>query len=318
MHQVFGFLLSPAMISLAALVLAIVWMLRDESDRTRPLLVIALVVNLFYGFLLQFVMGRENGLVPWKFDYVLARLDGALGLPATAIAPLLQGIVRVPLLVVYQLMIPMMIVWFAVARRHRVSASLVLAYVSEMVLGPLLYALLPACGPLYAFRRQWLDPPAVAAAPIRLSGMPNAFPSLHIATALVLVLFSGGRMSRIWALAFLGATAMATISTGEHYTIDLVAGLAFGCFAASAGKRRIFPSLAWLAVVLAWSTGLRWGSGFLLLHAILLRVLAGVTVCAAAIFVAMNWRVEMAPQTPPAAPAPAIAAEGIAAERNSI
>ena len=290
MHFLTTYLLNPAIISLAALVAAVVWMLRDEKDRTRPLLVIALVVNLFYGFVLKFVMGSENGLVPWKYDYVLAGLDQALGIAAAAIAPALQGAPRIPLLVLYQLMIPMMIAWFAVARRHGASAALVFAYIAEMLTGPLLYGLLPACGPIYAFQSQWLHPPAVQAVPIRLSGMPNAFPSLHLATALVLVFFSGSRLSRIWAVAFLAGTALATIATGEHYTIDLVAGLAFGCFAASAGRRRLFPALSWLIVVFGWSVWVRWGSSLLAGNPVLLRSFAVVTVCAAALSVWLAWR----------------------------
>ena len=309
MHHLIAYLLSPALIGLAALLLAIVWMLRDESDRTRPLLVIALVVNLFYGFLLQFVMGRENGLVPWKYDLVLTRLDEALGVRASAIAPILQD-ARLPLLVVYQLMIPMMITWFAVARRYRVSAGLVVAYVTEMLVGPLLYALLPACGPLYAFRGQWLHPLAVEAVPIRLSGMPNAFPSLHLATALVFVFYSGGRASRAWSLAFLAGTLMATIATGEHYVIDLVAGLAFGCFAASVGRRRTAASLLWLGVVLTWSVSVRWASGFLIRNPEVLRLLAGITVAGALAAVIVAWRTGPAPVPSQAVQTAAESAEG--------
>ncbi|HUY95683.1 MAG TPA: phosphatase PAP2 family protein [Terracidiphilus sp.] len=310
MHALVAFLLNPAAISLGALILAIVWMLRDESDRTRPLLVIALVVNLFYGFLLQYVMGSENGLVPWKYDFVLARLDGALGIAAARIAPALQGLVRVPLLVVYQLMVPMMIAWFAIARRYGVSAALVLAYITEMLTGPLLYAFLPACGPVYAFRGQWLHPPAVQPVAIRLSGMPNAFPSLHLGTALVFVLFSGGRVSRAWSVVFLVATALATIATGEHYAIDLVAGLAFGCFASNAGRRRLFPALLWLSAVLAWSAGVRWASGFLIRNPDWLRLFAVVTVAGAVLAVILEWRANWRPAISPAIQAAAVSVDG--------
>ena len=283
-------LVNPSILTMIFLILAVVWMLRDESDRTRPLLVIAMVLNMFYGFLLNFVMGRENGLIPWKYDYVLARLDAALGIPASAIAPALQGGVRWPLQIVYWLMVPMMVTWFAVARRNGLTGSLVLAYITEMLMGPTLYAVLPACGPLYAFRKQWLHPPVVAPGVIRLSGGPNAFPSLHFATALIFVFFSGGRISRFFSLAFLAATALATISTGEHYAIDLVAGLAFGCLAANVGRRRVKASLLWLAVVLAWSLSVRWASGFWIGHPYLLRIFAAVTVVCAAWEVVVEWR----------------------------
>src|SRR5258708_5201682 len=196
-----NFLFNPAVIGMTAVFLSVLWMLRDEEDRTRPFLVAALVLNLFYGWLLSYVMGRENGLVPWKYDYLLLKLDDALGIPTATIAGMLQQ-VRVPLLVIYQLMVPMMIAWFLVARRYSASRSIVVAYVAEMMTGPILYAIVPGCGPIYAFHAQWLHPPVVQAIAIRLGGMPNAFPSLHAATALVFVSFARGRLWQTISLIF--------------------------------------------------------------------------------------------------------------------
>jgi len=284
-------LFNPDVIVLTALFLSVVWMLRNEKDRTRPLLVIALVVNLFYGGLLSFVMGHENGLLPWKYDYVLLNLDHALGVPGTAIAQMLQQ-VRIPLLVTYELMVPMMIAWFLVARRHNASGSIVVAYVAEMITGPILYAILPGCGPLYAFHGLWLHPPVVPAVLVRLSGMPNAFPSLHTATALVFVSFARGKLWQTVSIAFLAGTLMATMATGEHYVIDLVAGLAFGCFAANAGRRRIARSLTFLSLVLAWSLTVRFAYGFLIAHASVLQLLAGLTVTAAIVDTVAEWRAD--------------------------
>jgi hypothetical protein len=300
-------LLNPSVIALTVLLLSVLWMLRDETDRTRPLLVIALVVNLFYGWLLSFVMGRENGLVPWKYDYVLSKLDETLSIPTASIANALQPM-RSPLLVVYQLMVPMMIAWFLVARRHGISKSLGVAYVAEMVTGPLLYAIVPGCGPLYAFRAQWLHPPALQAFAIRLSGMPNAFPSLHTATALVLISFARGRLWQTISMLFLVGTLMATIATGEHYAIDLVAGLAFGCFATNVGRLRIARSAGYLALVLSWSLTVRFAYQSLIDHVALLQAFAGITVLAAIAHIYAEWRSDRQ-QAPvllePAVPAPA-------------
>lgn len=287
-RQVISILFNPAVVGLAALFLSVLWMLRDEKDRTRPFLVGALVLNLFYGWLLSFVMGRENGLVPWKYDYVLASLDQSLGFPTTGIAEELQRL-RFPLLVVYQLMVPMMVAWFLVARRNRVSESLVVAYVTEMIAGPLLYAIVPGCGPIYAFHAQWLHPPAVQAVAIRLSGMPNAFPSLHTATALVFVSFARGRLWQTISILFLAATLLATLSTGEHYAIDLAAGLAFGCFAASVGRLRIYRSIAFLALVLAWSLTVRFAYQVLIARPAILEAFAGITLIAAIAHVSVEW-----------------------------
>jgi hypothetical protein len=285
-------LFNPALIGMTALFLSVVWMLRNEKDRTRPLLVIALVINLFYGWLLSFVMGHENGVVPWKYDHVLLNLDHALGIPGAAIAQILQQ-ARIPLQATYELMVPMMIAWFLVARRHGASGSIVVAYVAQIIAGPLLYAILPACGPLYAFHGQWLHPPAVQATLVRLSGMPNAFPSLHTATALLFVSFARGRLWQILSVAFLAGTLMATVAMGEHYVIDLVAGLAFGCFAANAGRRNIARSLAFLSLVLAWSLAVRFAPGFLIGHAPVLQLFAGLTVLAALVDTVAEWRTDI-------------------------
>lgn len=281
---------NPAFVAILALILAVIWMLRDETDKSRPLLVIALTVNLFYGFFLTLFMGREGALLPWKYDHVLFRIDAALGLPAYLIARPLQGPWRTALTVIYELMVPMMIAWFLVVRSRTARAALVLTYTTELITGPLLYVLLPACGPIYAFGAQWLQPPAVDAAPMRLAGMPNAFPSLHVGTAFVLLLFATGRAGRTVALAFLAGTALATLSTGEHYVIDLAAGLIFGCFAASLGRRRFRAALAYLAIVIAWSLSIRFASTFLLGHPALIRIAAVATVLLATLAVVLEGR----------------------------
>jgi len=284
-----AFILNPAIMAVGALFLSVVWMVRDESDKTRPLLVFALTLNVFFGFLLTYFMGREGGLLPFKYDHVLLNLDGALGLSAAGVARPLQGSLRIPFIVVYQLMVPMMILWFLVTQYRNMRGSVVLAYAAELVAGPLLYAMLPGCGPAYAFRGHWLSPPAVAAEAVRLVGMPNAFPSLHMGTALVLVLFAPGKLWRAIAVAFLAATGLATLSTGEHYIIDLVAGLAFGCFAASVGYRRARPALAYLAVTVAWTLAVRFGFGFLIAHAAVLGIMVAGTVAIAIHAVVKEW-----------------------------
>jgi hypothetical protein len=289
--RLIAFLTNPAFIGTLALFLAAMWMVRDPKDKTRPMLVFALVLNLFYGFLLTVFMQREGSLFPWKFDYILFHMDQALGIQAAWIARPLQGFLRIPLYIAYQAMVPMMIAWFLVTRYARHRSSIIPAYAAELAVGPLLYALLPACGPVYAFGAQWLHPaastPAVA---IRLAGMPNAFPSLHVATALVLVLFAPGKISRAVALAFLAATGMATLSTGEHYLIDLVPGLAFGAFAASVGLARPRQAAGFLAVCCSWTLAVRFEPQFLLAHALVLQGAAALTVLAVTLAVYKEWR----------------------------
>jgi hypothetical protein len=292
-------LLSPPILGVVALFLSVVWMLRDTKDKTRPLLVFALVLNLFYGFLLTTVMGSEGGLFPWKFDPILLCVDRSLGLQAAVIARPLQGVMRVPLWIVYQLMVPMMIVWFLVTSYAKLCASVILAYVAELVTGPLLYALFPACGPIYAFGKQWLHPPAVLFVshpdPIRLAGMPNAFPSLHVGTAFLLLLFAPGKLWKVVAFAFFALTCLATLSTGEHYVIDLIPGLAFGAFAAAVGSRDIKQATLFLSTALAWSLVMRFASGVLIDHPFVTRSFAAITIALAIFALFEQWRAQSSP-----------------------
>jgi len=301
--RLLSMLLNPAIIGLLALVLSVVWMMRDERDKTRPMLVLAVTLNLFYGFLLTVFMAREGSLFPMKYDPVLLRLDTALGVSAASVASPLQGVWRLPLFVIYNSMIPMMICWFLVTQYRNIRGSVVLAYVAELIAGPILYAVLPACGPIYAFGAQWLHPPTITATTIRLAGMPNAFPSLHFGTALVLVFFAPGKLWRSVALAFLAGTGLATLSTGEHYVIDLVSGAAFGCFAASIGLRRVKSAILFLGVMLLWALAVRFQSGFLIMHPTLPQLFAALTLALALLAVIREWsRAVESASIPQAAP----------------
>jgi hypothetical protein len=299
--QVVKFVLSAPFIEVVGLFLSIVWMMKDQNDRARTLIAIALTVNLFYGALLRFFMGAEGGLLPWKYDFILFQLDSALGVRSTSIARLLQGAWRVPLLTTYQLMVPMMICWFVVTRNRIRGGSVVLAYVAALVTGPVLYAIAPACGPVYAFGTEWLRATPVESGLIRLSGMPNAFPSLHIAAALLLVLFAPEKWSRAVSVVFFGTTLLATISTGEHYVIDLIPGLAFGCFTAQIGFRRGWRSLPNLGITVLWCVLVRFEYGFLISHPFVLRGLAVGTVLIAVGSVVRRWIEPAAVRTPKAA-----------------
>jgi hypothetical protein len=300
--RVLQILLGPPVMGILALFLSAIWMLRDPKDKTRPLLVFALVLNLFYGFLLTTFMGREGGLFPWKFDHILFRVDQSLGLQAAAVARPLQGFMRVPLWIIYQSMVPMMIAWFLVTSYNKLRASIVLAYVAELVAGPLLYSLLPACGPIYAFGKEWLHPPVTQPDVIRLAGLPNAFPSLHIGTAFLFLLFAPGKLWKAVAFLFLSLTCLATLSTGEHYVIDLIPGLAFGAFAAAVGAKDRKQALFFLSTVLAWSFAVRFASSILIDFPSITRSFAALTIALAIFALWKQWRAQAPPaQQPPLA-----------------
>ncbi|MGB6191182.1 MAG: phosphatase PAP2 family protein [Terracidiphilus sp.] len=284
-----SFLMTPAVMGSIALFLSIIWMLRDEKDKTRAMLVLALVLNLFFGFLLTVFMSKEGSMLPLKYDYVLFNLDKALGLQSAAIAAPLRTTLGMALFWVYELMVPVMIAWYLVAHYCGARGSVIVAYVAELILGPVFYAVLPACGPAYAFKPHWLKPWDVPAVPIHLTGMPNAFPSLHVATAFVFVLFAPRPLWRGISLVFLTGTLLATLATGEHYVIDLVAGLIFGCFAAALGHRENRKAMMFLSITAFWTLTIRFAWGLWIDHVILLRLFAGLSVMLAAATVFGEW-----------------------------
>ncbi len=293
--RLIAILLTPTMLDVLTLFLSLIWMLRDQKDKTRPLLVFALVINLLYGFLFTIFMGEEGSLLPWKYDHILWHIEQSFGLQAASIALPFQGVWRTPLSVLYSMMIPMMILWLFITRHSKLSGSLVLGYVAELVGGPLLYIVMPACGPFYAFGASWMHPPPFAADRVRLIGIPNAFPSLHVATAFVLLLLAPGKLWKAVAFAFLALTCLATLSTGEHYVIDLVPGLAFGAFAAAVGSKDIKQASLFLSTVLAWSLGVRFAYSILIAHPFVTRFSAALTIALAIYALWKQWSAQSSP-----------------------
>lgn len=286
--MVLSLLLSnPAITFTVLLIACTVWVLRDERDKSRQVLWLGLFSTLVYLGVFDVFMAKANSLLHWKYDYYLASLDRAMGVSSGAVALAFQGAWPV-FKAIYGLMLPAMVLWLFINRRT--NATIVRGYAAELIVGPMLYALLPGGGPAYAFEQTWTQNPVVDAKLIRLESAPiNAFPSLHLATALLFVLTARSRLWRGFAIIFFVATAVATITTGEHYVIDLVAGLTFGCFLASAGNLRIRRGMAYLAMTLAWSIGIRFGMDFLIAHPLIVRLSAVLTMMVAFHAVWAEW-----------------------------
>jgi PAP2 superfamily len=107
------------------------------------------------------------------------------------------------------------LVLIVTGRRSECMAAVVLAG----LFAPIFYVLFPAVGPA------WVN---VADAP------RNCLPSLHMAWALILLVYTPAR-ARILAILFAGLTGFATLGLGEHYIIDLVAAVPYTyavCFVA--------------------------------------------------------------------------------------
>lgn len=102
-------------------------------------------------------------------------------------------------------------------------------------IGVLCYSLLPACGPLMLLGPHNFThgdsfaagtPPALV--PLAAKYPRNAVPSLHMTWALLVLWISRDLKRGSWLAAiFACLTAIATLSTGEHYLLDLVVAFPF-------------------------------------------------------------------------------------------
>jgi hypothetical protein len=85
-----------------------------------------------------------------------------------------------------------------------------------------------------------------------LSGDPNAMPSLHVSTAILLFLFARGRFAKASASLFLPATVLATLATGEHYVIDAIVAAPFACSVHALVHRRFGAAALHAGVLFSW------------------------------------------------------------------
>jgi hypothetical protein len=246
---------------------ALLWVMLDVTDRLRPRVFLFILAIPLYGFFCERLLQMENAWLPVKYDPWLHRMDAALGFSAATVARWFHGTPAGTLLAgVYRSLLIAMAAWYGMNLRRLRGPSILWAFAAQMVVGPCLYALLPACGPLYAMPGFPENPAGPGLDPLRLSGDPNAIPSLHMSTALLLVIFARSRNWRIAAAVYAAAIALSTIVVGEHYAIDLVVGLPFACYAAAAANRRMGTAALYLGLVAAWLASIRTAAPLLALH----------------------------------------------------
>jgi hypothetical protein len=152
-------------------------------------------------------------------------------------------------------------------RARGVGVNLLLAYAVSGTIAAALYILCPGTGPSHVFREVFPRAmPDAGIMPWTLSQFAplsprNAMPSLHFAWAVMLWRsVKGARDSIRRAVAlFAVLTALATVGSGEHYLVDLIAAVPFlvALEAATAHRiiplrRRIAPLTAGIGFYLLW------------------------------------------------------------------
>jgi hypothetical protein len=170
--------------------------------------------------------------------------------------------------------LPLALVYATQLRRKGKNAlPVMLAFLVTGPMGVLFYNMVPATGPIHVFGQYFPWHPLstrqamhLVLETVQVKGARNAIPSLHMAWVLLVWWNSEGlpRWIRAIALAFVIFTIFATLGTGEHYFVDLVAAFPFALMVQALclyplpfryGARRgaflfgAFASLSWMALV---------------------------------------------------------------------
>jgi hypothetical protein len=147
-----------------------------------------------------------------------------------------------------------------------------------------LYNVVPGTGPIYVFGASfpWQALPYHSLPKLFLEKIPvsgsvprNAIPSLHVAWVLLLYWNTRGlsRHLRVFMAAYLALTVAATLGTGEHYFVDLIAAVPFALMIQAVVSperkrvfsQRVFAASCGLGLTFVWLFLVRYGAKVMLL-----------------------------------------------------
>jgi PAP2 superfamily len=266
--------------SLGLLAYRRIWSTEEQRERLHyaflpPLLFVLL------GYAGSAPLEITNRFHPKTLDLFLYNFDCSMGVQLSFKMGQLvlrsRWLTRIALLFYFALPIPVMLVF---AKQLVRSGSAVMSvFLGFFMAGPaavIFYNLFPACGPIYLFPSRFPFAPLsleqmkeTLIQPVLVSGMRNAFPSLHLAWALLAWWYGQGlsQSTKLFLLLFFAGTVIATLGLGEHYFVDLVAAFPFALMIHSGcavhvpwlDRRRLMPFLYGALLLFGWIVLLRFG-----------------------------------------------------------
>jgi len=296
----------------AFLMLGLRWLWSGQTDRRRTYAVLAPAASLvFFVLSAQRALSLANLLYPKTYDLYLYLADGSFGFQPSFLmgrAMAASTILRVAASLTYVSLPFVMALVYALRlpkATERPSWDLITLFLLAGLGGWALYNVVPATGPAYVFSASfpWQSLPYPALRRLFLEQVPvngdiprNAIPSLHIAWVVLLYWNAKGlpRAVRVFLALYLALTVVSTLGTGEHYFVDLVAGLPFA-FAVQAivapgvklsVSRRAVAASSGLVLTLLWLLLVRFGAKWMLVSPILPWGLVAVTGVAV-------WRIKL-------------------------
>lgn len=215
--------------------------LRGRERRHAAYILAGLVVFAAYGMVTKTYLIHSSVQAAPVLDWSALKLDAAafgFSPSAWAVRAAAPGsALRITLAIAYELLPLAMLLVFALEVRdpRRLPFSLFRGVFACGFAAALLYAITPVTGPAYALGAAFPDElapllaraPALLATPAGAFAPRNAFPSFHLAWALLALLLAWrfGGLARAGFGLYALLIASATLVLGEHYLIDLVAAL---------------------------------------------------------------------------------------------
>lgn len=172
---------------------------------------------------------------PEKLDVFLYRFDSSFGIqPSFAMGRLFAAspaLHNFAFAIYLSVALPAAFVYIGHLRHEgQWPVKVLQALLLNSAIGFALYAVFPAAGPVFAFPRDYpFHQIAFAfAKPMLFQASPNAIPSIHTSTALLIWFNSRPwRIGRMLAFIFLFFTMVATLGLGEHYIVDLAVAVPY-------------------------------------------------------------------------------------------
>lgn len=199
---------------------------RDQWRTNWMMIAAALQVPLQI-FVVQVLSGLSL-LRPLKYDLYLYRVDALFGQPSFALGAFARRHLWFAdtMILTYSQLVIMMMVALAAQLWTKPKREAVQALVAFAITFPAavpFYLLLPVCGPVFAFTEFPSRPIEVTPHLVSLAAAPNGFPSIHMASALLVFWYlRGSWWGKIAGGGFAILTALATMAIGQHYFVDLI------------------------------------------------------------------------------------------------
>jgi predicted membrane-bound spermidine synthase len=262
---------------------AFAWWVARGTDRQRAkgvALLAASVLISIYMLSVDSLLVLVARLHPQTYDFIAYLIDGTLGFQPSAIVAVLMGHLTggsALLDAAYSALGYGAAILYALQLRDgaRTPCNIYTVFVMSVPVVFFLYQLCPIAGPRYAFGIDFpLSLPDAASLPASPSiiinaAARNAMPSMHLGWSLLLWMNAGyvGRWARAGFAVLVGLTVLATLGLGEHYLVDLAAGVP-AAVALQAMCTRVLPwnaperrnALLWGAALVAfWIIAVRLG-----------------------------------------------------------